>query len=74
MPKIRVTEECMTAIRAASTAAGGFDQTFKKLPNGDWAGDITDDDYDRLLTHCGAGQSVSDAILLALAKGSNSIN
>lgn len=67
MPKIRVTNECMCAIRGAATAPGGFKQTGNQLPNGDWELEVLDATYDRILKICTGGKTVSDAIMLALS-------
>lgn len=64
---IRVSNDCMEAIRLMSTAPGGFKQTGSQLANGDWNLEISTVTYNRLMELCSDGRSVSDAIMLAIA-------
>lgn len=73
MPKIRVTDECMNAIRNA--ADGAFKPTGYQLPGGDWDGvELSDETYIAVLELCKDGLTVSDAIILGIARGQNRIN
>lgn len=72
--KVRITNECMSTIRAAKRDGADFKQTGTQQPNGDWDVEIEEETFERILGLCTGGESVSDAILLAFAKRSNSIN
>lgn len=76
MPKLRITPECERAIRAASTAPGGFDGSAAKrrTDSDDFDIDISERTYERVLSLCSSGLTASDAILHALAVTRGSIN
>jgi hypothetical protein len=71
---IVVTAECMAAIRGASTAPGGFHQTGKLLPNGDFEIEIDNLHYAKILSLCRDGLTASDAIMMAITNATGRIN
>lgn len=74
MPVIRVTDECMKAIRGNADTARGFRETGVQLPDGDWTFNVDDETYSRILELCSGGNTVSDALLLAFAIVQKRIN
>jgi hypothetical protein len=71
MPRINITNEAMLAIRSASTAPGGFNQTANRRSDGTWDVPLEEDTLDRLKSQQLPGETLSDTIIrgIALATG-----
>lgn len=77
MPIIRISDAVHRAIRAASTAPGGFEAQGVRRSDGDWDVPITQDTLDRINKYRLEGESISDTILRGAtlaASGSGKLN